>query len=272
MFQYKRRNTIWLGLLLAMTGLAFIAGTITPGIELVLLALIAGALVTSFTLDAGRSRNLFNQLSQRATHSLLTSKLSPTAREALNRAEGRGVSINPNLTMIDVGLIASMYGEDGLAMRRTRSISKDENGVRPFVTFQVDPQEADRNAIVRFELIDQQGQSQYVHEMDVYLRDGEFNILADHHLPLADNDNITGMGDWDLRVQIDGKLVGIHSFTLSPSYEERQERLRGNRRQHYVMPKAPDGELREEKSTPKSQRVTLEDLLGEQNNDRAQRG
>lgn len=265
MFQYKRRNTIWLGFLLAMTGLAFIAGTVAPGVDLILLALIGGALVTSFAMDAGQPRNLINQLSQRANQSLRTSKLSPTAKEALTRAQGRGVMINPQLTMIDVGLIASMVGEDGMVMRRTRSISKDENGVRPFVTFQVEPQEADRKAIVRFELIDHQGNSQYVHEMEVYLRDGEFNILADHHLPLSGNDKINGMGDWDLRVQIDGQLVGIHSFTLSPSYEERQQRLRGGRKQTYVMPTATDGELSEDRERG-SDRVTLEDLLGDQNN------
>lgn len=264
MFQYKRRNTIWLGFLLAMTGLAFIAGTITPGIDLILLALIAGALITSFALDAGQPRNLINQLSQRASQSLRTSKLSPTAKEAVNRAQGRGVMTNPYLTMIDVGLIASMVGEDGMSMRRTRKITKDQNGVRPFVTFQVEAQEADRKAIVRFELIDQQGKSQYIHEQEVYLRDGEFNILADHHLPLSGNDRINGMGDWDLRVQIDGQLVGIHSFTLSPSYEERQQRLSGRSKQHYVTQSDSDGELSDDRER-NSERVTLEDLLGEQN-------
>jgi hypothetical protein len=53
------------------------------------------------------------------------------------------------------------------------------------------------------------------------------NIMTDHHLPLAGNRDITGAGDWDLRVYVDGNLVGLHNFMLAPSMNERQQRLAG---------------------------------------------
>jgi hypothetical protein len=53
------------------------------------------------------------------------------------------------------------------------------------------------------------------------LRDGEMNILADHHLPLTGNEQIAGAGDWDLRVYINGTLIGAHAFNLAPSINER---------------------------------------------------
>jgi hypothetical protein len=100
-------------------------------------------------------------------------------------------------------------------------VSKDDDGVRPFVSLHVQPESADQTALIRFEIMDQNGQTQYVHEMRTYLRDGEMNILADHHLPLMANEQIAGAGDWDLRVFVNGTLMGAHAFNLSPSINER---------------------------------------------------
>ncbi|MDQ7034009.1 MAG: hypothetical protein Q9P01_04005 [Anaerolineae bacterium] len=138
-----------------------------------------------------------------------------------------GAFANDSLIMLDVGLIAIQSSHEGMAMRRTRSISKDDDGARPFVTLHVDPMEAERNAVVRFEIYNQYGDEQFVHEMKVFLREGEMNIMTDHHLPLAGNRDITGAGDWDLRVYLDGNLVGLHNFMLAPSMTERQRRLAG---------------------------------------------
>jgi len=116
---------------------------------------------------------------------------------------------------------------DGLAMRRTRNISKDDDGVRPFITLYVHPEEAERQAVIRYEMYNQLGEEQYVHEMKTYLREGELNLLADHHLPLSGNRGIDGSGDWDLRVYVDGNLIGMHNLMLSPSVNERRRRLSG---------------------------------------------
>jgi hypothetical protein len=185
--------------------------------------------------------------------------MSPQAREAYERAQARGEYRTIPLQMVDVGVIAAQSGSDGLVMRRTRSISKDDDGARPFVTLAIPPEEADRNARFRFELMDHNGKQQYVRDMTVFLRDGEMNVLADTHLPLMGNEHISGMGDWDLRVYIDDVLVGVHGFQLTPSIEERQQRVeRGD----------DDRRRRLQDRGSGSQPMSLEDLLRNQDQER----
>jgi hypothetical protein len=88
------------------------------------------------------------------------------------------------------------------------------------------------------------------------------NILADHQLPLAENAALQS-GDWDLRVYVDGKLLGAHLFTLAPSLNNRFERLEQRDQQRassgssaastYSTPSAQD----KQDETP----LSLEDLL-----------
>ena len=239
MVSFNRRNTIWLASLAALIGIVLISGSVAVEVQALLLGIFALAMVASF------SPMLRTQLVQTIQqHSPLNrTRLSPQAREAIERAQSRGGYFGSgSLSMVDLGLIASQSGRDGMVMRRTRSISKDDDGVRPFITLDVPPEEADRNAQIRFEIIDQNGREQYVYEMKVYLRDGEMNILADHHLPLMNNGMVEGMGDWDLRVHLDNALVGIHHFTLNPSYDDRRNRLNRDGGQYYVTESDSDGE------------------------------
>jgi hypothetical protein len=154
-------------------------------------------------------------------------RMSTEAREATDRARRRlGGTLHTDLTLLDIGLISSQANPDGMVMRKSRSISADEDGVRPFVSLHVPPGEADRNTLVRFEIIDQNGQTRYVHEMKTYLRDGEMNILADHHLPLFTNAEIARSGgDWDLRVSADAMYIGMLSFAVTPSLQQRDREL-----------------------------------------------
>lgn len=162
-------------------------------------------------------------------------------------------------------------------MRRTRSISKDDDGARPFITLNIEPEEADRNVVLRFEITSQGGESVFVHEMKAYLRDGEMSIMADHHLPLLGNPRVQGMGDWDLRVYMDGNLIGLHNFTLSPSMRERNRRLAGSYEADYGHDSEPAvadefdiiDELKQERA-PKP--PSLNDLLQEQRSSRLSSG
>jgi hypothetical protein len=103
--------------------------------------------------------------------------------------------------------------------------------------------------------------------MTVYLRSGEMNILADHHLPLMDNPYVEGMGDWDLRVFVGDGLVGIHNFSLAPSYEDRRARLNRGKNtgggQYYVT---SSEQKPSQKASPKKESgpMSLEDLLRNQ--------
>jgi hypothetical protein len=251
MIRYNRRNTIWLGILGALVGLVLVSSQVAPLIQAMLVMIFALAAAASFidTRALNSRRTLIKSIQQRSP--LNRTRLSPQAREAVARASTRGGYQSQHLALADIGMIASQSGADGMVMRRTRTISKDDDGVRPFITLYVDPTEADRNATVRFEIIDQNGRDQYVHEMKVFVRDGEVNILADHHLPLMKNPQIEGMGDWDLRVYVDGKLLGVHNFALAPSDEQRRSRLS---RQYYVT------EPERDQDVP----MSLEDLLRNQ--------
>ena len=127
------------------------------------------------------------RLLDRSRSSLTMMRMSSEAREAVERAQRRGGYFDDGLTLLDVGLITAQSNREGMVMRRTRSVSLDDDGVRPFITLHVQPDYAERIARIRFEIIDGNGEPQYVHEMRTYLRDGEMNILADHQLPLAEN-------------------------------------------------------------------------------------
>ena len=214
MVRFRRKNTAWLTVLGLIVLLALLAGSaITPPVAIALLSVFAMAALIS-SVEVGREReNLMSTIRRMPTKS----RMSAQAREAAERAKTNGGYTSSGVTLMDVGLIAVQSSVEGMAMRRTRSISKDDDGARPFITLNVEPEDADRNVLVRFEINSQGGESIFVHEMKAYLRDGEMSIMADHHLPLDGNGRIQGMGDWDLRVYMDGNLVGLHNFTLAPS-------------------------------------------------------
>lgn len=223
MIRLRRKNTAWLAVLGIVITLALLAAPVSLGVQFALIALLAIAAVAS-TVEIGRERESLINALKRAP---VRQRISPHAKEALERARSRGGFTNNSLMLLDVGLISMQSGAEGMAFRRSRSVSKDDDGVRPYITLYVDASEAERNAMVRFEFYDQQGNQQFVHDMRVFLREGELNIMPEHHLPLAGNGKISGAGDWDLRVSIDGNLVGLHNFMLAPSMRERQSRLAG---------------------------------------------
>lgn len=221
MIRVRRRNTVWLAALGILISFALLASAASAPIQLALVTIFIMSMVASM-VEFGKDRETLIDAIRRAP---IRQRVSPQAREAQERAKDRGGYVTNSMIMMDIGLIASQTSYEGIAMRRTRSVSKDDDGMRPFVTLYVDPVEADRNAVLRFEIFDQYGDRRYVHEMRTYLREGEMNIMADHHLPMAGNENIDGTGDWDLRVYIDGNLAGLHTFMLAPSITERARRL-----------------------------------------------
>jgi|GEM_PF-416851 len=227
MIRLKRRNTAWLVAMAVLAAIGmFAAGQALAApavLQFMLLAVFALSAVAS-TVEIGRERETLIDALKRAP---IRNRVSAQAKEAHERAKSRGGYTNNDLMMLDVGLIAVQSSYEGMAMRRTRSISKDDDGVRPFVTLNVEPGEAERHAMVRFEIYNQNGDERFVHEMKAFLREGEMSIMTDHHLPLAGNREVQGAGDWDLRVYVDGNLVGMHNFMLAPSITERQRRLAG---------------------------------------------
>ena len=224
MIRLRRRNTAWLMAMGGLIGFALLAAPVSVAVQLALIGAFAVAVIASM-VEMGPDQETIIDALQRAP---IRRRITPQAREASERAASRAGYFNRNgIVMLDLGLIAMQTGMDGLAMRRTRNISKDDDGVRPFITLYIHGEEAERQSVIRFEMYNQQGEEQYVHEMKTYLREGEMNILTDHHLPLAGNRVIDGSGDWDLKVYVDGNLIGMQNILLSPSVNERRRRLSG---------------------------------------------
>jgi hypothetical protein len=254
----RRRNLPWVTILALLVAVVAVSGAASAEV----LALVAGlaglgAAASLIELQPARLRENI------PPSPLARMRMSAEAREAVDRARRRGSQIYSSLALIDVGLISSHTTSEGMVMRKSRAISGDDDGVRPFVTLHVRPEDADRNSLVRFEIIDHNGQRQYIHEMKVFLRDGEMNILADHHLPLAENAQLTATGgEWDLRVSIDGMLAGALTFNVTPSLRARERQLAQAARRVSDPADRPA-----EADAP----VRLEDLLRGQHSDRSQR-
>ncbi|MBK8024289.1 MAG: hypothetical protein IPK19_23365 [Chloroflexi bacterium] len=260
--RFQTRNLPWLAALGALMAVLLVSGAATGPAAALLLALYASAVVlSSVRMDVQPA-----QLLDRSRASLAASKMSPDAREAADRARRRGSLFSGGITLADVGLIATQSGSEGIAMRRTRSASGDDDGIRPFITVQVQPTEADRSARVRFEMMDHTGETRYVHEMRTYLRDGENSVLADTHLPLQSGD--VDPGDWDLRVYVDGALVGMHAFNVSPSTRDRFAYLEEREAQAPQAATQPAAQAGQRLRTPQDESlpVSLEDLLRSQRN------
>ncbi len=246
----RQRNLAWLSVLAALIGLVFLSGAASVQVMAVLLAVWIGALVAS-VLEVKPTAMLQNVRSS----PLKRMRMSTEAREATERAQRRsGGPIYKDTSLIDIGLISSHSSPEGMVMRKSRTISGDDDGVRPFITLLVEPSAAERHATLRFEIIDHRGQQQYVHEMKTYLRDGEMNILADHHLPLVTNEMIGQGGEWDLRVTIDGGLAGLLSFNVTPSLYQRENSMARARL---------EDRIEEEDEVP----LSLEDLMRSQRRD-----
>ena len=224
MIRLKRRNTAWLITMALLIGFALLAAPVSAAVQLSLIGALAVAVIASM-IELGSERENLLEVLNRAP---VRRRITPQAREAAERAVASAGYFNRSgIVMLDIGLIAMQTGVEGLAMRRTRNISKDDDGARPFITLHVLPDEAERQALIRYEIYNHLGEEQYVHEMKTYLREGEMSLLADHHLPLAGNRSVDGNGDWDLRVYVDNNLIGMHNLMLSPSVNERRRRLSG---------------------------------------------
>lgn len=256
--RFRRQNIAWLSILTVPVGVALLGGGITAPVGAALLTLYGGAVVASVVELEVRPVNLLD----RSREAMSTRRMSADAREAVERARRRGSLMVSGITLLDIGLITMQRAETGMDIRRTWSITKDSDSVRPFITLSVGSEAAERSAVVRFVLTDGEGREQFIHEQRVFLRDGDMSIMADHHLPLLANERLRA-GDWDLRVSVDGILVGAHGFALTPSLSERFPHLAAERQRQLDQARRSlddDGEARSIEGVA-DEPMSLEDLL-----------
>ncbi len=256
----KRRNLVWLGTLAALTGLA----VISQGFDSAASVLLLGALgvaggVALFDLEPQR---LLKTVQDKA---LTGGKVTADAREATERAKARGVLMLRDIELLDVGLITMLERQDGMVMQRTRSVSLDDDGVRPYFTLQVPATEADRRASVRFEIEDGHGNLVYKHEQEQYMRDGRLDILAGNQMPLFNSTMSIDPGDADLRVYVNEELIGVLGFSIAPSTRDRWAGRRGDAARNRLRDNDGERPVRRQRDDDDSEiPVTLEELLRQQ--------
>lgn len=222
MIRLRRRDRIWFTIVSLLAAIAVLAPELAIGARIGIIglyAIIAGLVL--FDFDATR-------LIRQQIPSPEKSRSTPQAQEALNRAASSGGGDWVGLTLDDIGLIASVRTEDGLTFQRTRNITNDFDGARPYIQLHVGAAMAERRARVRYELIDPTGETQFVHEDNAYLRLGDNTLHPDQHMPLGDLP-AGQMGKWDIKVYLDGRLMGILGFTAAPTDDERLGRLSDRR-------------------------------------------
>ena len=229
MFRQSQRGTIvWLlivGLALALT---LVAGSLPTLVG-------AGLLAAYLLLVVAMARNVDVETLIEALPSRREPEVEPSevAREAMARARTHP-RYDALIRLMDIGLIVDEPRPDGLSLRRGRFISLDDDGLRPFAIVNVPEPLANRVGRVRFELRDETGKPQYVYEADKWLQPGENAILPDYRLSIRRNtQGNLQPGAWTVQLEVDGGMLGVHGFSLTPSLAARRRQL------------AADGELRE---------------------------
>ena len=214
----RQRNLAWVIILSTLSAVAVGSGAVSGQFAWMLSALVGvGSVVVLFdwqpTVRRLRRPFKLNSLKNVGTKD---------AREAVERAHKRGNYFPSSIQVAYVCLIATRNNERGsTALEKTRDVSQDDEHIRPYITLQIAPEQAEQQRVIRFELEDAHGHVVFVHEQKVYLRDGAFNVIADHHLVLARGTTPIAHGNGDLRVYIDHKLIALLGFTFTPSLKDR---------------------------------------------------
>lgn len=191
----------------------------SPTAAIFMLTILAGLMLTGALTNTKPSNS--RRTSKNYRHNFASSN---SARNARLQASHRH-DYDTYYGLQDIGLIIDEPRYDGLHLRRVKDVSFDDEAVRPYIVLNLPPQEQNNPSLLRFEISDAAGQSQFIYEMDYYLRSGENAILPDYRLPLRGNQRLSRLGKWDLQVWVNGGLVGIHTFYANPSLEERRRQF-----------------------------------------------
>lgn len=215
MLQSNPRGTLALYFILFVTLLTLIvSGALTPPIGAVLLtAFMAFVWATARPTQVRHLPETTAQMRSRVTRPRITSQ----AREAA--AFARPGLFSGEFTLQDVGLVVDERSRSGLSLRRARLTSLDDESIRPYVVLHYTSYP--RQVIIRFEIRDAAGHTQFVYEMEQMIRAGENLIVPDYRLRLRGNEKLSRTGTWDLAVSVDSQTMGVHNFSMSPSISDR---------------------------------------------------
>ncbi|MBW4437637.1 MAG: hypothetical protein KME04_10915 [Pleurocapsa minor GSE-CHR-MK-17-07R] len=170
---------------------------------------------------------------------------------ALRAASAAGLDAQAAVIPIDLGF--KVMSDGALSLVRDQAITRDADSLQPYVRLHL---AREAHGLIRFELIDPDGQKLFMHDTLVSLGRGEHLVSPSSRLKVLDSFNFSG--PWKLRVYADTVLLVEHSWQWG---ETRREKI-----QQAVT---SDGEIHAEvrarlEETDLFERVSLEDLLGDQ--------
>lgn len=168
------------------------------------------------------------------------------------RAAGQDPAMLPVLP-VDIGVLA-YRGDDDPVIHRDWAVMDDVDYVQPFVQLRLPRTATGR---VRFELIDSDGERQFIHEQDYQLERGRNLVVPAVRLPI--HDNYAMEGKWHLRVSADDVLLAVHDFEWDDSSQ-----VTPALRHHILEDGEISNELRAALAENKLERMSLDDLLAEQ--------
>jgi hypothetical protein len=152
---------------------------------------------------------------------------------------------------IDIGVMAFSSDQDPV-IHRTRPVLDNIDYLQPFVQLRLPTRARGR---IRFEILDSDGQVLFVHEEDHEFERGRNLITPAARLPIHDAHAM--QGDWELRVSADNVLIAEHRFAW-------QESATRTIRRHLNEDGELSGEVRAMMAESRLQRMSLDDLLSEQ--------
>ncbi len=151
----------------------------------------------------------------------------------------------------DIGLMVFSRDEDPV-IYRTRPILDDADYIQPYVELRLPSRAHGR---IRFEILDSDGQTLFIHEEDHEFEHGRNLITPAARLPIHDGHVMHG--NWELRVSADGMLIADHKF----GWEESTSRVM---RRHLKEDGELSNEVRAMIAENRLQRMSLDELLSDQ--------
>jgi hypothetical protein len=249
MFSANRRGMLLLYLFLGgVTFLTVASGAVIPTVAAVLMAAYMGFIAIT---AGGMAINQAPRSPRRQTRRGTAPRISQAAYKASEQATPRSNLMPLPYLLQDVGLIIDERRPDGVALRRARYISLEDESIRPYVVIHLPHEYPAHQIVVRFQMEDAAGEAQFIYEMPYKVRAGENLIVPDYRLPLKGNQKVMKAGTWDVEIQLDGQIIGVHHFSLLPLLAERLRQAGSDGEIHNRLM------LEEEDSMP----LSLEQLL-----------
>lgn len=170
------------------------------------------------------------------------------------RNAGRDPERTPVLP-VDIGVL-TYHGSDEPRIVRDWEVPDDVDYIQPFVQLRL-PQPAEGE--VRFEIVDAQGKTLYVHTEEHLFERGRNLIVPTTRLPIHDEQAISQ--HWELRISVGNILLARHRIewedTSNPNVQNRLRR-------HIGADGELSSELRAVLAENRLQTMSLDDLLSDQ--------